>query len=161
MIRQVIEDDAEIISTIYNYYVENTTITFEEDAISIAEMKQRIMDVSTQYPWLVYEYKGLVVAYAYADLWKSRCAYRYTLEVTIYGANDMPQRLGIGQKLYQTLFDELDTRMVHNLIAVITIPNEASAGLHEKMGFVKAGHFKEVGYKFDQWLDVGFWQKTL
>jgi len=72
----------------------------------------------------------------------------------------MPQRLGIGQKLYQTLFEELDTGMVHNLIAVITIPNEASVGLHEKMGFVKVGHFKEVGYKFDQWLDVGFWQKT-
>ena len=161
MIRQVTEDDAEIISTIYNYYVENTTITFEEDAISIAEMKERIIDVSSQYPWLVYEHKGCVVAYAYADLWKSRCAYRYTLEVTIYGANDMPQRLGIGQKLYQKLFDELDTRMVHNLVAVIAIPNEASVGLHEKMGFVKAGHFKEVGYKFDQWLDVGFWQKTL
>jgi len=62
------------------YYIENTTITFEEETISIDEMRQRIMDISMRYPWLVYEHKGRVVAYAYADLWKSRSAYRYTLE---------------------------------------------------------------------------------
>lgn len=161
MIRAVTENDAERISSIYNYYVENTTITFEEEIISVDDMKDRISDISLEYPWLVYEHEDEIVAYAYANLWKSRCAYRYSLEVTIYGANDMPQRLGIGTKLYKKLFQELDSRMVRNLIAVIALPNKASVGLHEKLGFEKAGHFKEVGYKFDQWIDVGYWQKTL
>jgi len=161
LIRAVNENDAESISIIYNYYVDNTTITFEEEQISIDEMKERIIDLSSQYPWLVYEHEGEIVAYAYAGLWKSRCAYRYTLEVTIYGAYNMPQRLGIGSKLYRKLIEELETRLVHNLIAVIALPNKASIGLHEKMGFEKVAHFKEVGYKFDKWIDVGFWQKTL
>jgi len=160
LIRAANENDAEPISTIYNYYIENTIITFEEEKVAVDEMKQRIFEVSSEYPWLVYEHEGEVVAYAYAGLWKSRCAYRYTLEVTIYGAHNMPQKLGIGTKLYQALFDKLESRMVRNLIAVIALPNPASIGLHEKMGFEKVAHFKEVGYKFDQWIDVGFWQKT-
>ena len=161
MIRAVNENDAKRISAIYNYYVEHTIITFEEDKISVDDMKQRIINISSEYPWLVYEHDSKVVAYAYADLWKSRCAYRYTLECTIYGANDMPPRLGIGTKLYQKLLKELDTQMIRSVIGVIALPNKASVGLHEKMGFEKVAHFKEVGYKFEQWIDVGFWQKTL
>ena len=161
MIRAVNENDAIRISAIYNYYVEHTIITFEEDKIFVDDMKQRIINVSSQYPWLVYEHEGKVVAYAYADLWKSRSAYRFTLECTVYGANDMPQRLGIGTKLYQKLLKELNTEMIRSVIGVIALPNKASVALHEKMGFEKVAHFKEVGYKFDQWIDVGFWQKTL
>lgn len=161
LIRAANENDALRLSEIYNYYVEHTTITFEEDKISVEDMQQRIIDISSQYSWLVYEHKGEVVAYAYADLWKSRCAYRYTLECTIYGANDMPPQLGIGTKLYRSLLKELETQMIHSVIGVIALPNKASVALHEKMGFKKVAHFKEVGYKFDHWIDVGFWQKFL
>lgn len=159
MIRAANEHDAKSICAIYNYYVKHTVITFEEEQISVEDMKLRMVKVSSQYPWLVYEHNGEVVAYAYAGLWKGRSAYRFTLEATIYGANDMPQRLGIGTKLYQKLLEELETSITRSVIAIIALPNKASVGLHEKMGFEKVAHFKEVGYKSEQWIDVGFWQK--
>lgn len=161
MIRPVNESDAASITAIYNYYVEHTLITFEENKISVDDMKLRIVKTSPPYPWLVYEHEGVIVAYAYAGLWKSRSAYRYTLENTIYGAVDMPQRLGIGTKLCEKLLEDLDTQMVRSVMAVIALPNNASIGLHEKLGFEKVAHFKEVGYKFDKWIDVGYWQKIL
>lgn len=160
MIRQVTESDAKAICAIYNYYVENSAISFEEELITIPEMEDRINKISADYPWLVYELNGEVVAYAYASLWKSRIAYRYTLESTVYAAHDLKQK-GVGTKLYQKLFEELDESFVRSVMAVIALPNAASIGLHEKMGFEKVAHFKEVGYKLEEWVDVGYWQKML
>lgn len=160
MIRSVKASDAEEICNIYNYYIKNTTITFEEELKTTEEMRQRIEKVISQYRWLVYEHEGEIVAYAYAGEWKSRCAYRFSLEVTIYGSLDMPKRKGIALQLYQQLIDEIDSR-VHSLIAVIALPNEASVGLHEKLGFEKVAHYKEVGFKLGEWIDVGSWQKML
>ena len=158
MIRPVTESDVQDVCNIYNYFVENTAISFEEKIISIHEMEQRITTQSIDYPWLVFEKAGKVVAYAYANKWKARSAYRFTLEATIYMSDDC-QGKGIGTKLYQTLLDELATRSVRSVMAVIALPNPASVGLHEKMGFEKVAHFKEVGYKHEEWIDVGFWQK--
>ncbi len=158
MIRPVTENDVQDICDIYNYFVKNTPISFEENAISYNEMEQRIATQSIDYPWLVYEDAGKVVAYAYADKWKARSAYRFTLESTIYTSNDSKGK-GIGTKLYEALFDELTTRSVRSVMAVIALPNLASVGLHEKMGFEKVAHFKEVGYKHKEWIDVGYWQK--
>ncbi len=158
MIRPVMEHDVNDICQIYNYYVENTAISFEEKIISNPEMEQRVYTQSTDYPWLVYEDDGKVVAYAYANKWKARSAYRFTLEATIYMSSDC-QGKGIGTKLYQALLDELITRSVRSVMAVIALPNPASIALHEKMGFEKVAHFKEVGYKHKKWMDVGYWQK--
>ena len=158
MIRPVTENDVQDICNIYNYFVKNTPISFEENAISNNEMEQRIATQSIDYPWLVYEDEGKVVAYAYVNKWKARSAYRFTLESTIYMSNDCTGK-GIGTKLYQALFDELTTRTVRSVMAVIALPNPASIGLHEKMGFEKVAHFKEVGYKHKEWIDVGYWQK--
>ena len=158
MIRPAIESDVQDVCEIYNYFVENTAISFEEKTISNLEMEQRIANQSIDYPWLVYEDEGKVVAYAYAGKWKTRSAYRFTLEVTIYMSSDSKGK-GIGTKLYQALFDELTTRSVRSVMAVIALPNMASIGLHEKMGFEKVAHFKEVGYKHKKWIDVGYWQK--
>jgi len=158
MIRPVTEHDVANICDIYNYYVENTAISFETETISIIEMEQRIQNQSIDYPWLVYELEGKVVAFAYANKWKARSAYRFTLEATIYLSGDC-QGKGIGTKLYQSLFDDLATRTVRSVMAVIALPNAGSIALHEKMGFEKVAHFKEVGYKHDTWIDVGYWQK--
>ena len=158
MIRPVTEHDVKGICEIYNYYVKNTVISFEEKTISLHEMEQRIFTQSIDYPWLVYEDEGKVLAYAYASKWKARSAYRFTLEATIYMSSDC-QGKGVGTKLYQTLFDELATRSVRSVMAVIALPNLASIRLHEKMGFEKVAHFKEVGYKQKKWIDVGYWQK--
>jgi len=160
MIRPVSKSDAESICTIYNYYIEHSAISFEEDIISADEMQHRISEYTSTYPWFVYELDGEVVAYAYATLWKSRSAYRFTLESTIYVAHSLNEK-GIGTKLYQKLFEELSNSNVHTIMAVIALPNEVSVGFHEKMGFEKVAHFKEVGYKQDQWIDVGYWQKVL
>ncbi|MEE9310649.1 MAG: N-acetyltransferase family protein [Cocleimonas sp.] len=164
MIRPAIETDIHDICKIYNHFVENTAISFEEETISLPEMEQRIATQSVDYPWLVYEDKGednengKVVAFAYASKWKARSAYRFTLESTIYMSGDA-QGKGIGTKLYQALFDELATRSVRSVMAVIALPNPASIAIHEKMGFEKVAHFKEVGFKHDEWIDVGYWQK--
>ena len=157
-IRPVTEHDIEDICEIYNYYVENTVISFEENRVSINEMEQRVFNQSIDYPWLVYELDGKVVAFTYACKWKARSAYRFTLESTIYLSSEC-QGKGIGTKLYQKLFDELATKSIRSVIAVIAEPNPSSVALHEKMGFEKVAHFKEVGYKHKQWIDVGYWQK--
>ena len=161
MIRPVTVDDAAEICEIYNYYIENTVISFEYESVPIEEMSRRIKSTIESYPWIVYEEQGKVLAYAYVNKYAVREAYKNTLEVTAYASKDCGEK-GIGTKLYKHLFDLLDeTTSTHSLISVIALPNEASVKFHEKLGFEKASHFKEVGYKFDQWIDVGYWQKML
>jgi phosphinothricin acetyltransferase len=108
----------------------------------------------------VYEKEGEVVGYAYAGEWKSRCSYRYSVESSVYLKHGLSGE-GIGSKLYTELFKLLETTDVHAIIGGIALPNEASVALHEKFGFEKIAHFKEVGYKFEQWVDVGYWEKIL
>lgn len=161
MIRPVTIDDAAAICEIYNYYVENTCVSFECELVSIEEMTQRISTITRAYPWIVYEQQGKVIAYAYSNKFAVREAYKNTLEVTVYKVNNTDIK-GIGIMLYQRLFDLIaEVTSAHCLMAVIALPNEASVRFHEKFGFEKASHFKEVGFKFDRWIDVGYWQKML
>ena len=160
MIRPVTKDDAAAICQIYNHYVKTGFISFETESVTESEMASRIKTISSTYPYLVYEEQGKVLAYAYANLWKARAAYKHSLETTIYASPDILLK-GVGRALYQGIFDALDRNTVHTLMAVIALPNKASVGFHEKMGYEKAGHFKEVGKKFGDWIDVGYWQKML
>ncbi len=164
MIRSAIPSDAAAICDIYNYYVDNSIVTFEYDRVSIASMQQRIETTTAQFPWLVYEEQGVILAYAYANLWKEREAYKHILEPTVYASHKMTSK-GVGTKLYQALLDVIEaqqaTTKVKALMGVIALPNDASIALHKKLGFKEAGYFKEVGYKFDQWIDVAFYQKDL
>ena len=161
MIRSVTIDDAAAICEIYNYYIDNTCISFEYNPVSIEEMSRRIKLTIESYPWIVYEEQGKIIAYAYANKYAVREAYKNTLEVTVYASKDSGAK-GIGTRLYQHLFDLIDkTTSAHSLMSIIALPNEASVRLHEKLGFEKASHFKEVGFKFDRWIDVGYWQKML
>jgi phosphinothricin acetyltransferase len=135
-------------------------ITFEQSPVSESEMTQRIRETTAQYPWLVAEVDATVVAYAYATRWRTRAAYDYTLESTVYVDKQYTGR-GIAKPLYLGLLRELKSRGVHAVVGCIALPNDASVALHEKCGFVKAAHFPQVGRKFERWVDVGFWQTTL
>ena len=164
MIRQATSADAAAICKIYNYYIENTTISFEYEPVSCETMQARIENTLSEYTWLVYEAQGEILGYAYANLWKARKAYQHVLEVTVYTAYINTVK-GVGTKVYQALFDEIknypEDKKVKALMAVVALPNEASVGIHKKLGFYEAGYFKQVGRKFDQWIDVAYYQKDL
>ena len=153
-------DDASAIAAIYNYYILHTVVTFEEVVISAEEMAERIRTVTARFPWLVLEEEGKIKGYAYAGEWKTRSAYKYTVESSVYLAAAEIGR-GMGTALYEALFEKLQPLKIHAVIGGISLPNAASVALHEKMGFEKIGHFAAVGYKFDQWVDVGYWELLL
>jgi L-amino acid N-acyltransferase YncA len=159
-IRAAHEGDAAAIAAIYNPYVRDTVISFEQTPLSDSDMAQRIREYTAQYPWLVATIDDKVVAYAYATRWRTRAAYDHALESTIYVDQAYVGR-GIAGPLYRALLAQLKLRGVHAVIGCIALPNDASVALHEKCGFVKVAHFPEVGRKFDRWVDVGFWQATL
>ena len=160
MIRNATIEDAGALCDIYNHYVLNTTITFEEKPVSLDEMRGRIAEVTASLPWYVWEEDGNVIGYAYASRWKSRSAYRFSVESSVYLHADCTGK-GIGGQLYESLLSGLRSRSIHGVIAGISLPNEGSVALHERMGFVKVAHFREVGWKFGQWLDVGYWELLL
>lgn len=161
MIREANESDSEAIVAIYNHYIRNSVATFEEDEINSAEMAARIEKVvRAGLPWIVTENDGVIQGYAYAGPWNSRAAYRHTVEVTIY-ISSLAVSGGLGTQLYTDLFSRLQERKIHCVIAGITLPNPQSVAIHEKFGMKKSGEFKEVGYKFGKWLDVGYWTVQL
>jgi phosphinothricin acetyltransferase len=156
-IRRVNLTDAAQVAEIYNYYIKNTHQTFETESLSADEMRQRIAEISADYPFLVAEDDGEIFGYACATPFKMRQAYEYSAEVSIYVKNEAKQR-GIGTLLYAKLFDELAETDIHAIMAAISLPNDASVSFHEKKGFSKVAHFREVGYKLGRWVDVGYWE---
>jgi L-amino acid N-acyltransferase YncA len=161
MIRQAIAADANAIADIYSRYVLETVVTFEEQPVSPPEIAERIAEVTAvPLPWLVKEQAGAIVGYAYASKWKGRCAYRFSVETTVYLAPDSIGR-GIGTELYQALLTHLKALGLHVAIGGIALPNAASVALHEKLGFRRVAQFSEVGFKFGKWIDVGYWELIL
>ena len=160
-IRPALPEDAPRIADIYNPYVRDTAISFEEAAVSAEAMADRMAKVrEASLPWLVAEHAGEVVAYAYATRWRERHAYRYSVECTVYAAPEC-RGTGVGQALYEVLFPGLRAAGLHAIIAVIALPNPSSIALHERLGMRKVAHFTQVGFKFGQWHDVGNWQIVL
>jgi phosphinothricin acetyltransferase len=160
MIRDVSPLDALAIANIYNWYIAETVISFEEEPVTVEEMMSRIQAVIQHYPWIVLERDGTLIGYAYARRWQERSAYRHTAEVSVYLAHDCVG-CGHGTALYRELLSRLPALDIHAAIGGVTLPNEASASLHEKFGFSKAAHYREVGFKFGKWHDVGYWQLLL
>lgn len=158
-IRKVTLEDAPQIAEIYNYYVKNTHHTFETEPLSLEEIEARINKITSIYPYLVAEEDGEILGYAHAGRFKLRQAYEHSCEVMIYVKNDAKKR-GVGTSLYLELFDLLDEMNIHVMIAGIALPNDSSVKFHERLGFAKAAHFKEIGYKLGRWFDVGYWQLT-
>ena len=161
MIRDVHVDDAARITEIYNYYVLNTVITFEEETLSCQQMAARIEQLKDlKLPWIVIEQQGQVAGYAYAGKFRERAAYRYATELSVY-LDHQATGAGLGTKLFTELFAQLEKTPVHTVIGGIALPNDASIALHEKFGMEKVAALKQVGFKFDQWVDVGYWQKII
>lgn len=161
MIRPATPADAAAIATIYNHYVRETVVTFEEEPVTDGEMARRIGEVlGASFPWLVAEENGTVLGYAYGAPWASRSGYQFSAEITVYLRAGQTGK-GIGTELYDLLFPRLAARGVHAVIGGIALPNPASVALHERFGLRKVAHFGQVGYKFGQWIDVGYWHRIL
>jgi phosphinothricin acetyltransferase len=160
MIRNATREDAEAIRAIYAHYVENSTVTFEEEVPLVEEMERRIGGMLAEFAWLVEEGEGEIRGYAYFGRWKPRSAYRESVESTVYVAKDRVGR-GIGSGLYRALLERAREQGRHAVMAVLGLPNEESVRLHEKFGFEKVGHFREIGLKFGRRLDVGCWELIL
>lgn len=159
-IRPATASDAEAIANIYRHYVEHTSITFEVDPPSPTEFAERITKVTTKFPWLICEYQGKTVGYAYACLHRERAAYRWSVDTAVYVDTECRGK-ALGRLLYERLIPEVRSLGYYNAFAGITLPNERSVKLHENVGFKSIGVYKSVGYKQGSWHDVGWWQLQL
>lgn len=160
MIRIAHDDDAAAIHAIYAPCVSNGVATFETELPSVDEMRERIRKRLQQYPWLVWEEAGDVLAYAYAGRFRERAAYDWIAETSIYVRGDAHRR-GIARRLYAVLLDVMRLQRIHQAVGVITLPGTISVNFHQSMGFAPAGVWKNAGWKLEQWWDVGVWQKAL
>ncbi|HEU4688226.1 MAG TPA: GNAT family N-acetyltransferase [Vicinamibacterales bacterium] len=157
-IRPATDADASALVAVYNPYILETTITFEEQAIGPPDMASRVAEVDESgLPFLLAESAGIPVGFAYASRWKGRCAYRHSVETTVYVVRDHWRR-GAGAALYAKLLEALGGAGIHTAIGGIALPNDSSIVFHERFGFTKVAHFREVGFKFNRWIDVGYWQ---
>ncbi len=180
--------DAAAIAALYAPYVTDTTVTFEEIPPDATEIARRIADVQTQgLPWLIAEGTAdapavgdgapspagggapaggdtpdptALLGYAYATPWRTRRGYRFSVEVTVYVA-PAAHRRGVGRALYEALFSRLAAAGYHAAMAGIALPNPASVALHEALGMHQVAHFRETGFKFGRWVDVGYWERVL
>jgi L-amino acid N-acyltransferase YncA len=159
-IRDGTVEDAAACAAIYEPYVTATAITFETEPPGIAEMAERIAAARDRHAWVVLEEDGRVRGYAYGGPFKSRPAYRWACEVSVYVELGR-RRTGAGRRLYDALFERLARRGFRTAVAGMTLPNDASAGLHRAMGFEPVGTYRDIGYKLDAWHDVLWLQRTL
>jgi phosphinothricin acetyltransferase len=150
--------DAPAIADIYGHYVRDTVISFELEPPDADEMRRRMADVLSGHPWLVAEQGGEVVGYAYASPHrpKARAAYAWSVDTTVYLRNGL-QRRGLGRSLYHALLEITRQLGFYRAYGGIALPNAASVGLHEAMGFALIGVYRGVGYKLGAWRDVGWW----
>jgi L-amino acid N-acyltransferase YncA len=160
MIRVALGDDAAAIHAIYAPCVIEGVATFETELPGVQAMRERILSRMQQYPWLVWEEAGDVLAYAYAGRFRERAAYDWIAETSIYVRADACRR-GIARRLYGVLLDVMRLQGITQAVGVITLPGTVSVAMHEGMGFNPAGVWKQCGYKLGQWWDVGVWQKQL
>lgn len=158
--RAASERDAAACAAIYAPYVTDTAISFEADPPSAAEMGERIAAAVRTHAWLVLERKGRVVGYAHGAPFKSRTAYRWSCEVSVYLERDR-RRTGGGRALYEALLARLAERGFRTAVAGMTLPNDASVGFHRAMGFEPVGTYRRIGWKHGRWHDVAWTQRAL
>ena len=159
-IRDATVADAQACASIYAPYVWHTAITFELTPPTPQEMAARIERAAEHHAWLVLETDDHVVGYAYGGPYKERAAYRFSCEVSIYLEQGRHRR-GVGRALYTALFERLAARGYRTLVAGMTLPNAASVGLHQAMGFEPVGTYRRIGWKFEEWHDVAWVQLSL
>jgi L-amino acid N-acyltransferase YncA len=159
-IRLACADDAAQVQAIYAPVVRDTAISFEVDPPDVSEMGRRIRGTLTRLPWLVCERDGEVLGFAYAARHRERAAYRWSVDVSVY-VDQQARRAGVGRGLYVSLLALLARQQFAAAHAGITLPNPASVGLHQALGFVPVGVYRAVGFKLGAWWDVGWWQRRL
>jgi phosphinothricin acetyltransferase len=159
MIRLATLADAEQVQAIYAPYC-HTPISFEVGPPSVEEMQERLAKVLGQYPWLLCEEGGEVLGYVYATQHRERAAYRWSVDTTVY-VRQGRRRRGVGRALYTSLLAVLPLQGYVNAYAGITLPNPASVGLHEAMGFQPVGVYRQVGFKTGAWHDVAWFHCSL
>jgi L-amino acid N-acyltransferase YncA len=152
--------DAAACAAIYAPYVRDTPISLEERAPTAQELAARIETTTQTHAWVVAHDSGELIGYAYATRHRERACYRWATDVTVYVA-PQSQRRGVGRALYETLFTRLTDQGFQMACAGITLPNQASVGLHESLGFRPVGVYEKIGWKFGAWHDVGWWQRPL
>lgn len=152
--------DAEACAVIYAVYVAETAVTFEVDPPTPRDMARRIAAAVDTHAWLLLEENSSVVGYAYAGPFKVRAAYRWSCEVSVYLERGRRRRGG-GRTLYAALLARLTERGYRTAVAGMTLPNEASVGLHRAMGFEPVGTYRRIGYKHGAWHDVAWAQRRL
>ena len=160
IIRQATPGDAAAMLEIYRPIVEDTAISFELAVPTVDDFASRIEKYLATHEWLVAEIDGEVAGYAYASSHRARAAYRFSAEVSVY-VHPQYQGQGLGKKLYTALFDSIRERGFHYAYGGITLPNDASVALHKACGFSEIGTFSEVGFKYDSWHDVSWWQRKI
>jgi L-amino acid N-acyltransferase YncA len=160
IVRDASERDAAACAAIYAPYVIDTAITFESEPPSPADMAVRIGTALRSHAWVVLENEGRVVGYAYGGRFQSRAAYRWACEVSVYVASGR-RRTGSGRHLYEALFRRLAARGFRVAVAGMTLPNDASVGLHRALGFEPVGTYRGIGFKHGRWHDVALVQRTL
>jgi phosphinothricin acetyltransferase len=160
MVREARRADGEACAAIYAPSVRDSAISFEDLAPTAEDMSARIERTWRTHPWLVDERDGAVVGYAYAAPHRTRAAYRWAADVAVYVA-DGSRRVGVARELYERLFELLRAQAVHVACAGVTLPNAASVGLHESLGFDPVGVYRRIGWKAGAWRDVGWWQLAL
>jgi L-amino acid N-acyltransferase YncA len=158
-IRLATLSDAPQVAAIYRSAVTDSVISFEAEPPDAAAMGERIRSTLALLPWVVCE-AGAVRGYAYATRFRERAAYQWSAEVSAYVAADA-RGAGVGRALYTSLFAILVLQGYRNAYAGITLPNEASVGMHEAAGFTPIGVYRSVGYKFGAWHDVGWFERQL
>jgi L-amino acid N-acyltransferase YncA len=158
-VRAAAAADAPAVAAIYAPVVTATATSFEEQPPTPDEIGRRML-ARPRLPWLVADDDGRVAGYAYACAHRARPAYRWSAESSVY-LDPAYQGCGLGRRLYERLITEVRTLGYRSLYAGITLPNPASVGLHEALGFTPIGVFRDVGYKLGAWRDVGWWQCAL
>lgn len=158
-IRLATFDDMPAILEISNWAAANTAANFAIEPESLESWQEIWKQTSEFYPYFVAEGES-VIGFAKASPWKGRCAYSHSCEVTVYMHPDH-HRKGVGKALYEKLIATLKTQGYHTLLGGITQPNVASVGLHESLGFKRVALFERIGWKFDRWHDVGYWELVL
>jgi L-amino acid N-acyltransferase YncA len=159
-VRPATPADAGACAAIYAPYVTGTAISFEDEPPTAVEMAGRIAAAAERHAWLVLEDRDRIAGYAYGDTHRSRAAYRWACDVSVY-LEAGRRRTGAGRALYDALLATLAGRGYRMALGGITLPNDASVGLHRALGFEPAGTYRRIGYKHGAWHDVLWMQRPL
>jgi phosphinothricin acetyltransferase len=156
-IRLAERGDVKGILEIYAPFITDTVVTFEEEVPSEESFWGRIQGIMAELPYLVCEIDGKIAGYAYASGYRSRASYRWAKEVSVYVHPDFRRRR-VAHALYTSLNEMVRYQGIADLLAIITMPNEQSVGFHEQFGYRKCAEFAKIGYKMNQWLNVGWFE---